>query len=132
MTPDWYRGRPMSPHLQVWRWHWTMAASIGHRVTGVGNFLGVTLIGIWIVALTLGGAQAVPTGALGVLFWLVLYLFAVSITYHLLNGVRHLVWDSGRGFDPDQASAVSATIFGVSAIIAVALLVAGLLVAGVF
>lgn len=111
MTPGWYRGRPMSPHLQIWRWHWTMAASIAHRVTGVGNYLGVTLIGLWIAALAMGRADALPGGALGLLFWTVLYLFAASVTFHLMNGVRHLVWDSGRGFNPKQASMVSVLIF---------------------
>lgn len=118
MTPDWYRGRPMSPHLQVWRWHWTMAASIAHRATGIGNYLGVTLIGLWIVALATGGADAAPGGALGILFWAVLYLFTVSVSYHLMNGLRHLVWDAGRGFDPDLSSKVSMAIFALAALIA--------------
>jgi succinate dehydrogenase / fumarate reductase cytochrome b subunit len=121
----------MSPHLQVWRWHWTMAASIAHRVTGIGNYLGVTLIGLWIVALAAGAPVALPDGPLGLLFWAVLYLFTVSVTYHLLNGIRHLVWDSGHGFDPDLASKVSVAIFAIATLKAAGALYVYLLWAGV-
>ncbi len=137
MTPDWYRGRPMSPHLQVWRWHWTMAASIAHRVTGVGNTLGVALIAVWIALLALGGeaydsAAALAAGPLGVLFWAALWLFAVSLVWHLLNGVRFLVWDMGRGFEPRFASRVSIAIFAVTALAAAGLLFVTLRWAGAF
>jgi len=132
MTPDWYRGRPMSPHLQVWRWHWTMAASIGHRVTGVGNYLGVSLIGLWIVALAMGRADGgTPAGPLGLLFWAVLYLFSASVTFHIMNGIRHLVWDSGRGFDPDLSSKISVAIFAAAFVLAIGELYLALTWAGV-
>jgi succinate dehydrogenase / fumarate reductase cytochrome b subunit len=128
MTPGWYRGRPMSPHLQIWRWHWTMAASIAHRVTGVGNTLGVVLLGLWITALALGGpayegAIGLTDSWFGAVLWVVIYLFTVSVSYHLMNGVRHLVWDAGRGFDPDLSSKVSIVLFAAALLIAAAALV---------
>lgn len=116
MTPDARRGRPLSPHLQVWRFHWTMLASITHRITGVGNYFGVALLALAVVAFAFGGpdygwAEALTAGPLSIVFWLVVFGFAVSVSYHLMNGVRHLVWDAGMGFDPDLASKISMAIF---------------------
>ena len=51
---EWTDPRPMSPHLQVWKWHWTMASSIFHRVSGVGNYLGALLVSAWIISLATG------------------------------------------------------------------------------
>lgn len=92
--------RPLSPHLQVWKWHVTMATSIFHRMTGVGNALGTLLFTWWIVSAAVGPeAYATFQAALGTwLGQLVLLGFTVSLSYHLLNGIRHLVWDTGRGF----------------------------------
>ena len=102
--------RPLSPHLQVWRPHITMAASITHRITGVALYFGTFLIAGWIIALATG---ADCYGAIeGILFsWygsVILYLWAVAVLFHLVNGIRHLLWDGPNiGFDPGRASAVS-------------------------
>lgn len=94
------RPRPLSPHVQVWRWHLTMATSILHRATGVALYVG-TLIGAgWALALASGpdayaaymGLLASPLGRL------VLFGLTVALFYHLANGIRHLVWDAGKGF----------------------------------
>lgn len=136
MTPDGTGGRPLSPHLQVWRFHWTMAASITHRFTGVGNYVCTSLLGVWIMIFALGGggverAVAMTSGLIGFVFWLVLWGFTTTLGYHLINGVRHLVWDAGYGFDPDQANKVSVMIFIAAAVISLAALVLGLLAGGV-
>ena len=102
--------RPLSPHLQVWRPHLTMAASITQRITGVALYFGTFLIAGWIVALATG-ADCYPAIE-GILFsWyggVILYLWAVAVLFHLANGIRHLLWDGPAiGFDPKVASSVS-------------------------
>lgn len=93
--------RPLSPHLQIYRWYLTMALSIGHRVTGLAMALGLFLLAWWLLALASGPeafatVEAVKDSWLGVL---VLFGYTLVVFYHLGNGVRHLVWDAGYGFD---------------------------------
>lgn len=94
--------RPLSPHLQIYRWSWTMAMSIVHRVTGSGLYLGTVLIAAWLVAAASGpaaydAAQAVAGSILG---RLVLFLYSFALLHHMVGGMRHFVWDLGYGFDP--------------------------------
>jgi succinate dehydrogenase / fumarate reductase cytochrome b subunit len=99
--------RPLSPHLQVWRWHVTMATSIFHRASGVGLYIGAIGLTAWLITVAIGPeAYAQLAGLLGTLpGQLVLYAFSVAAFYHLANGVRHLVWDAGKGFKPKTADA---------------------------
>ena len=117
------RPRPMAPHLQVWRWHVTMTASILHRVTGVGLYLGALILMGWAVSLASGpDAYASYTGLLGSpLGKLVLFGLTVCVFFHMANGLRHLVWDYGKGFLPKtaDATAVAAMAFGVVAAVVV-------------
>ncbi len=103
-SPD---NRPLSPHLQVWRWHVTMLGSILHRATGVGLYIGVILFAIWLVAVAAGPEAYAPIGALlgGPLGQAGLYLLVAALAFHLANGVRHLVLDTGRGLKPVDAEA---------------------------
>ncbi len=93
--------RPLSPHLQVYRWPVSMALSISHRVTGVGLALGTLLLTWWLVAAALGNASfAVVQGFLGSPIGVLLLLgWAAALIFHLFTGIRHLFWDIGRGFD---------------------------------
>jgi succinate dehydrogenase / fumarate reductase cytochrome b subunit len=95
------RPAPLSPHLQIWRWHVTMFGSIAHRATGVALILAG-----WAIALASGpqGYQAYLEVLGHPVSKLVLFGLTVSIYYHLLNGVRHLVWDSGHGLDVRSAN----------------------------
>jgi succinate dehydrogenase / fumarate reductase, cytochrome b subunit len=98
--------RPLSPHLQIYRWYLTMALSIGHRVSGIGLALGLILFTWWLLALASGPeafatVQAVMHSWIGVL---VLFIYTFVLFYHLGNGVRHLVWDAGYGFDIEIAA----------------------------
>jgi succinate dehydrogenase / fumarate reductase cytochrome b subunit len=97
--------RPLSPHLQVWRWHVTMATSILHRATGMALYGGVLVIIGWVVALAAGADAFDLYGALlsSPLGLLVLFGLTVAFLYHLANGVRHLFWDAGAGFEPKTA-----------------------------
>jgi succinate dehydrogenase / fumarate reductase cytochrome b subunit len=99
--------RPLSPHLQVYRWEITMFLSILHRVTGVGLAVGAVLFTILLMTTIEGGAPftrfyelaSTPFG----LFCAFCWLFAFS--FHFLNGIRHLVWDVGLGFKKKSAKA---------------------------
>jgi succinate dehydrogenase / fumarate reductase cytochrome b subunit len=96
----------MSPHLQIWRWHVTMLGSILHRVTGVGLCAGTALVVVWLGCVAAGpecyaAFLALASSPLGLLVWLAL---SAAAFYHLFAGVRHLIWDSGLGFEPKVAS----------------------------
>jgi len=93
--------RPLSPHLQVYKWQLTMVLSITHRATGIALSAGAPLLVYWIWAVTSGPARFEDAQALfGSLPGLVI-LFGLSfcLYYHLCNGIRHLYWDMARGLE---------------------------------
>ncbi len=94
-------GRPLSPHLQVYKFEWTMALSITHRITGVGLAVGTLLMTWWLVAAASGpDAFARVQGFIGSgLGLLLMFGWTWALFYHLANGIRHLVWDAGYGFE---------------------------------
>ncbi len=89
--------RPLSPHLQVYRPQLTSTMSIAHRLTGVLISLGMVVITAWVVALAVGPeAYATINAWLGTPAGLIaLFLWTAALLYHLLNGIRHLLWDAG-------------------------------------
>jgi succinate dehydrogenase / fumarate reductase cytochrome b subunit len=95
------RVRPTSPHLQIYRWQISNSLSILHRITGAFLGLGLIALSFWWVSLA-GGAQSYAAAAnifgnpLGLL---VLIGWTFAFCFHLLNGIRHLFWDAGRGFE---------------------------------
>lgn len=93
--------RPLSPHLQVYRWQITMVMSILHRATGIVLTLGAFAFASWLLAMAAGGEPALRAAeCLGSpLGRLALFGFTVCLVYHLLNGIRHLMWDAGWGFE---------------------------------
>ena len=107
----------MSPHLQVWRWHITMATSIAHRATGVALYVGALIAAAWAVCLASGpDAYAGFKAAMGsVLGLIVMFGLTVSFFYHLANGIRHLVWDAGHGLDVKSANASAVFVFAFTA-----------------
>ena len=94
--------RPLSPHLQIYRWSWTMGMSIFHRVTGVANYLGTVLVAAWLLAMATGpGAYDAVQGFFGsIIGRLILFGYTWSLMHHMLGGVRHLIWDFGHGLEP--------------------------------
>jgi succinate dehydrogenase / fumarate reductase, cytochrome b subunit len=97
--------RPLSPHLQVWRPHMTMIASISNRFAGCGLAVGVFALVAWLWALAAGPEDFANVSALlkSTLGQVALFLMAAAGAYHFAAGVRHLVWDAGRGFSPRVA-----------------------------
>ena len=88
--------RPLSPHLQVWRFHATMAASITHRITGSALYFGTFLIAAWLLTLATGSSDIYAIMQAVIDSWfgkIVLYLWAVAVLFHFANGIRHLLWD---------------------------------------
>ena len=110
-------GRPLSPHLQVYRWQYTMLTSILHRATGIALTVGTLLLAWWLVAAASGPeAYATAQGFIGSVFgMLILFGWTFALFYHLANGIRHLVWDAGLGLDLPNAER-GAYIVGASSI----------------
>ena len=94
------RDRPLSPHLQVYRWQAQMVSSILHRATGIFNVLGALVLVCGLMHLASGPASWAQfmeciRSPIGFLF---LFVWSWTIAYHLINGIRHLVQDAGYGF----------------------------------
>jgi succinate dehydrogenase / fumarate reductase cytochrome b subunit len=97
--------RPLSPHLQIYRWYLTMALSILHRASGLVLAAGLLLLTWWLTALA-RGPEAFATVRAAIdnpLGGLVLFGFTLATFYHMANGVRHLLWDLGYGLEKDEA-----------------------------
>ena len=99
--------RPLSPHISIYRWPITMTLSILHRVTGVAMSLGFVVLVAWLFGAA-SGEQSYATfvAAMGsTIGGLMLIGWSFAFFFHLSNGVRHLFWDTGRGFEMHQANA---------------------------
>jgi succinate dehydrogenase / fumarate reductase cytochrome b subunit len=93
--------RPLSPHLGIYRWLYTITLSILHRITGVALSIGLLLFVYWLLALAAGEAaySAAQEVFAHPLTRIALLGFSFAFFYHLMNGVRHLIWDAGWGFE---------------------------------
>lgn len=93
--------RPLSPHLQVYRWQITNTLSILHRLTGVALGVGTLLMAYWLIAIAAGPeAFATAQSFVGSIVGRIILLgFTFALAFHFSNGIRHLFWDSGRGFE---------------------------------
>jgi succinate dehydrogenase / fumarate reductase cytochrome b subunit len=95
------RTRPLSPHLQIYRLPLTALLSITHRITGIFLTLGTVLLVYWLVAIASGPAAYARTQALlgSPYGQAALFLWTLALYFHLCNGIRHLFWDIGYGFE---------------------------------
>jgi succinate dehydrogenase / fumarate reductase cytochrome b subunit len=99
--------RPLSPHLSIYRWPVTMASSILHRASGVAMAVGFIVLVGWLFDAASGpdvyakflGAMDTTVGRVLLVGW------SYAFFYHFANGIRHLVWDTGRGLEKGQATA---------------------------
>ncbi len=98
------RERPLSPHLQVYRWPLSMALSILHRASGVALSAGAVVLVWWLMAVAAGGDSyqrfvaciSSPLGKLALFGW------TLAMMFHLMSGLRHLLWDMGWGFERER------------------------------
>jgi succinate dehydrogenase / fumarate reductase cytochrome b subunit len=124
--------RPLSPHLQIYRVQMTTALSILHRIAGIGLGLGALLLVYWVIAAAagperFGQAQALMGSWFG---YLILFGFSVALFYHLANGIRHLFWDAGYGFELKSAYASGIAVLVATVVLTVIAWVAGILSLG--
>jgi len=116
------RPRPLSPFVTIYHWPVTMATSIVHRVTGCGLAAGAVILAWWLFSIGNGfvpynqfvGLASTPLGQV------ILFGLTWSLSYHLLNGIRHLAWDMGFGFDKSTASFTSIVVIFGSIVLAAA------------
>ena len=92
---------PLSPHLQIYKWQISSLLSITHRIVGVINILAITLICIWTLSLLVGeNSYEITHLFLKSLFGKFIIVFLCwTFSFHILNEIRHLIWDMGYGFD---------------------------------
>jgi succinate dehydrogenase / fumarate reductase, cytochrome b subunit len=124
--------RPLSPHLQVYRPQITSVLSILHRMTGVALTVGTVLLTWWLVAAAYGpeqfaNAQAFFGSLFGQLF---LWAFTFSLFYHLCNGIRHLLWDFGWGFEIAQVRTSGIVMVAAACVLTLVTLIAAYVWAG--
>lgn len=93
--------RPLSPHIQIYRPMLTTMMSIAHRITGAALFFGTALLAWWLLAAATGPeAFATARWFMGSIpGLLILFGYTWALIHHMLGGIRHLIWDTGRGFD---------------------------------
>jgi succinate dehydrogenase / fumarate reductase, cytochrome b subunit len=113
--------RPVSPHLEIYRPQLTSITSILHRITGGFLALGIPLLVYWLIAAGVSAeafdrAQALAGSIVG---RTLLFLWTGAFFYHLLNGIRHLAWDAGWGFDLPTAYRTGWTVFVGSAVLTI-------------
>lgn len=109
------KSRPISPHLSVYRMTNSMLMSILHRITGGALYVGTLLLAAWLIAAAMGpDVFAYIQGLFGSWFGkFVLLGYTWALMHHMLGGIRHLVWDTGRGFNLSTVNMLSnATIIG--------------------
>jgi len=99
--------RPLSPHLSIYRWPITMATSILHRATGVAMAAGFIVLVGWLFAAASGPDiyEKFLDAMDSIVGFILLIGWSFAFFYHLANGIRHLVWDTGRGLEKGQATA---------------------------
>ena len=109
---------PLSPHLQIYRWHISSLLSITHRISGIINLLGLILIFYWVLVLSLGESNYELFLLLINSFFGKFFLIGLtwSMSFHILSGIRHLAWDLGYGFEIKTAN-ISGLIVIISSLV---------------
>ncbi|HZT18514.1 MAG TPA: succinate dehydrogenase, cytochrome b556 subunit [Dongiaceae bacterium] len=119
--------RPISPHLQIYQPQLTSVLSILHRITGLALAAGTIVLVYWLIAVAAGPAafataQAIAGSWIG---RLLLFGWTFALFYHLLNGIRHLFWDAGLGFDLKTVYASGRAVVIGAAVLTLAAFIAG-------
>ena len=117
--------RPLSPHLSVYRmFRYTMFTSFANRVTGAVLSVGLLVLVYWLMAVASGAAAyARAVGILSLpIFKLFYVLVLLAFSYHLVAGLRHLIWDTGHGLERNQSKRSAWIVGGVSVLLMIAFL----------
>lgn len=115
------KARPLSPHLQVYRPQITSVMSISHRITGVALAAGTLLLVCWIGAAASGAeGYATVQGFIGSWFGkIILFGWSYCLFYHLANGIRHLFWDAGKGFEIETMEMTGKLVIAASVVLTI-------------
>jgi len=113
--------RPVSPHLQIYKPQLTSVMSILHRITGVLTFAGSICILVWLVSLAWDAPlySFLQEVAVSIPVQVFLFFWSLALVYHLLNGLRHLSWDAGRGLEIPEIYKSGKLVVGLSLIITI-------------
>ena len=108
-----HNNNPLSPHLQIYSWQISSLLSIAHRIVGVINIIAITSICIWVSSLLFGETSYEITKSFLNSFFgkFILISLCWTFSFHILNEIRHLVWDAGYGFDLKVANITGALAF---------------------
>jgi succinate dehydrogenase / fumarate reductase, cytochrome b subunit len=123
--------RPLSPHLQIYKPTLTMMMSIVHRVTGFGLYFGTLLLAWWLIAAVSPSSYVrFEWFASSIIGRLILFGYTWALIHHMLGGIRHLIWDTGRAMGPAEREWLAAANLIGSIAITVLLWIFGLLAMG--
>ncbi len=103
------RARPLSPHISIYKPIPTMVMSIVHRITGAALYFGTLLVALWLIAAA-SGSEAHDMAAEFFGSWigrLILFGYTWALVQHALGGLRHLVWDTGKGLEKDTTTKIA-------------------------
>lgn len=118
MSSSWNDKRPMSPHLQVWRWHPAMLSSILHRATTIISYLALLIVAVGLLclatteALPLEGLIFSPLGAIG------FFIFVFSFIFMAVAQLRHVIWDRGAMLEPELNNKLSYVMIALALVVA--------------
>ena len=129
MSSEWKDSRPMSPHLQIWRWHGAMMSSILHRASAIICYVALFVVAVGVLIASFTGQIPLealifsPLGAIG------LFIFLFGFIFMALAQLRHAIWNRGNLMDPAQNNTLS---YGMVAAAVILSLILTLLISGVF
>jgi len=129
MSSEWKDTRPMSPHLQVWRWHGAMMSSILHRASAIICYVALFLVAVGILVLALTGKLPLAGLVFSLLGAIGLFVFLFAFVFMALAQLRHAVWNTGGMLAPEQNNLLSYVMLGLAVVVAAVLT---LLISGVF
>ncbi len=121
MSSEWNDPRPMSPHLQVWRWHGAMLSSILHRASAIICYIALFIVAVGVLVLSLTGQLPLaglvfsPLGAIG------LFVFLFAFIFMAVAQARHAIWNRGNMLDPDKNNMMSFLMVGLSVVLSLVL-----------
>jgi len=124
------KARPLSPHLSIYKPIPTMVMSIVHRITGAALYFGTLLLAWWLIAAASGEAYFEwVNGFFGSFVGrLVLFGYTFALVHHMLGGIRHLFWDTGRGLEKETATKIAYFTIGASTVLTLVLWIIGYMV----